>query len=124
MRLLLDTHVFLWWRSDSPNLRSEVKGAIANADSVLVSAASAWEVAIKLGLGKLRIPGPLEPAVEESGFIKLAVTFQHAAVVQTLPNHHHDPFDRMLIAQALVEGLTIVTHDRNFRSYQVPVLWT
>jgi PIN domain nuclease of toxin-antitoxin system len=124
VRLLLDTHVFLWWRERSPRLEEEALRAIAGADVVLVSAASAWEIAIKSALGKLRLPGPLEPAVEESGFSRLPIEFRHAAAVEALPPHHGDPFDRMLIAQALVEGLTLVTHDRHFDPYRVPVLWT
>lgn len=124
MRLLLDTHVFIWWRENNPLLKEEARRAIAEADLVLVSAASAWEIAIKMALGKLQVPGPVEQAVEDSGFGKLLVDFSHAAAVAGLPHHHADPFDRMLIAQAQVEGLTIVTHDRWFEPYRVPVLWT
>lgn len=124
MNLLLDTHAFLWWREESPRLRTEARRAIASADLVAVSAATAWEIAIKVSIGKLRIPGPVEPAVRDSGFSPLRVDFYHAAAVESLPHHHGDPFDRMLIAQALVEGLTVVTHDRKFEPYRVPVLWT
>lgn len=122
MRLLLDTHVFLWWREASERLRPDAVAAISEAEAVFVSAATAWEVAIKVALGKLRLPGPLEPAVEESRFDKLPITFAHAAAVAALSPHHKDPFDRMLIAQAVVEQLTIVTHDRRFRPYGVGVL--
>lgn len=122
MKLLLDTHVFLWWREASERIGSEVGHAISTADVVFVSAATAWEVAIKVALGKLRLPGPLEPAVEESRFDKLPITFAHAAAVAALSPHHRDPFDRMLIAQALVEQLTIVTHDRRFATYGIPTL--
>lgn len=125
MRLLLDTHTFIWWREDSRRLGDAARQAIVQADQVYVSAASAWEVAIKVALGKLRIPSPFEPAVEESRFTQLPVTFRHAAAVQELPLHHGDPFDRMLIAQAMVEGLTLVTHDRRFERYGVVVVvWT
>jgi len=124
VRLLLDTHVFLWWREDNPVLVREVRRSIAGADVVFVSAASAWEVAIKVRFGKLRIPGPFEGAVEQSRLSKLAVDFRHAAAAGALPDHHTDPFDRMLIAQARVEGLAIVTHDRAFAPYDVRVIWT
>ena len=123
MSLLLDTHVVLWWREDSPRLGKAVRDAISNTDLVYVSAASAWEVSIKRRLGKLRIPGPFEQAVDDSGFAKLAVEFAHAEQVADLPDHHADPFDRLLVAQAGVEGLTIVTHDRRFEPYGVPALW-
>lgn len=124
MRLLLDTHVFLWWNEDDPRLKDEARRAIRGADLVVVSAASAWETAIKTALGKLQIGVPFEDAVEINGFGKLPVEFRHAAAVMALPAHHGDPFDRMLIAQALTEGLTLVTHDRKFQPYGVPVLWT
>jgi PIN domain nuclease of toxin-antitoxin system len=91
---------------------------------VFVSAASAWEIAIKAALGKLRIPGTVEAGVEGSGFSRLPIDFRHAAAVADLPLHHADPFDRMLIAQARTEGLVIVTQDRQFEPYGVPVLWT
>lgn len=124
MRLLLDTHVFLWWREASPRLNEESVRTIGGADVVFVSSASAWEIAIKVALGKLTIPGPLEAAMEESAFEGLPIMFSHAAAVAALPPHHRDPFDRMLVAQALAEGLTIVTHDRRLEPYGVPVLWT
>jgi PIN domain nuclease of toxin-antitoxin system len=123
MRLLLDTHAFLWWCEDSPRLRAGVRTVIAQAELVFVSAASAWEVAIKASLGKLKLPGPLEEAVEQSQFSKLPITFRHAAAVAALPAHHGDPFDRMIIAQAQIEGLEIVTHDPRFKAYRTPVLW-
>ena len=82
-----------------------------------MSAASAWEVAIKIALGKLRIPGPFAAAVEASRFGELAITFRHAALAGALPAHHSDPFDRMLVAQAMSENLTLVTHDRAFSPY-------
>ena len=122
MKLLLDTHTVLWWRGEDPQLGRIARRAIASADVVLVSSASAWEVAIKMALGKLRVPGPFESGVEESGFTKLPITFAHAAAVATLPPHHTDPFDRMLIAQAIVEGCTLVTADLKFEPYNVPLL--
>lgn len=123
-RLLLDTHVFLWWRADSNRLKRPARRAIAAADIVFVSAASAWEAAIKAALGRLRIPASVESGVADSGFEKLAIAFSHAEIAGALPPHHADPFDRMLVAQARSEGLTLVTHDRRLEPYDVPILWT
>lgn len=122
--LLLDTHVFLWWRTASSRLGTEAREAIAGAEAVFVSAASAWEAAIKVGLGRLELPDRFEGGVEESGFEKLPVTFAHAEEAGALPHHHRDPFDRMLVAQARTEGLTFVTHDRKVESYGIEILWT
>ena len=121
MRLLLDTHVVLWWRLDSARLKRAVRQRIATADVVWVSAASGWEAAIKQGLGKLRLADSFPWMVEDSDFDELPVTLRHAEQVAALPPHHADPFDRMLIAQARVEGATIVTHDTQFERYDVPV---
>lgn len=122
-RLLLDTHVFLWWRANDPKLTESVRSAVSAADLVFVSVASAWEAAIKVALGKLDLPDTIEAGVIESGFEKLLITFVHAEAAARLPPHHSDPFDRMLIAQAQAEGLTLVTHDRRIEAYQVPILW-
>ncbi len=124
MKLLLDTQVFLWWRADPRRLDRQVERAITRAPVVYVSAASAWEAAIKTQLGKLRFPGSFGAAVLESEFAQLEVTFPHAEAVRDLPSHHNDPFDRILVAQATVEGLTLVTADRKLEPYRVPVLWT
>lgn len=123
MKLLLDTHVVLWWRLDSPRLKPRVRRPIGSADIVWVSAASGWEVAIKQALGKLRLGESFAEMVADSEFLELPVTLRHAESLATLPNHHSDPFDRMLIAQARADGATIVTHDRQFGPYGVPVLW-
>lgn len=123
-RLRLDTHVFLWWRVDSPRLREEARAAISRADLVYVFVASAWEVAIKMAFGKLELPAPLEQGVFDSGFERLAIAFSHAQALLGLPMHHRDPFDRMLVVQAQEEGLTLVTHDDQLRPYDVDVLWT
>ena len=123
MKLLLDTHVVLWWRLDSPRLKRGARDAIATADLVWVSAVSGWEVAIKQGLGKLRLADPFASMVEASEFGELPVTLQHAEQLATLVSHHTDPFDRMLVAQAQVEGATLVTHDRRFQPYDIPVVW-
>jgi PIN domain nuclease of toxin-antitoxin system len=122
VRLLLDTHVALWWHADDRRLRAAGRRAIAGAAEVWVSAASAWEVSIKVALGKLRPPGAFDEAVEASGFRQLPVTFRHAAGAGALPLRHRDPFDRMLVAQAQLEDLTLVTHDDVFDRYGVAVL--
>lgn len=122
-RLLLDTHIFLWWRGEPNRLPTQVRDGIATADMVFVSAASAWEAAIKASLGRLELPDTVEAGVLASGFEKLNVTFSHAEIAAGLPPHHRDPFDRMLIAQAKTEGLTLVTHDRQLEAYGVAILW-
>jgi PIN domain nuclease of toxin-antitoxin system len=122
--LLLDTHVFIWWRENNAKLGSDARREIASASLVFVSVASAWEAAIKVALGKLRLPESFEAGVVESRFDKLPIAFRHAAVVATLPHHHHDPFDRMLVAQAISERLTLITHDRRFTPYGIDVVWT
>jgi PIN domain nuclease of toxin-antitoxin system len=125
IRLLLDTHVFLWWCADSPRLGDDVRHAIAAPrNQVLVSAASAWEMAIKSALGRLHAPGDVESAVDANGFQKLEISFAHTARAGELPPRHGDPFDRMLVAQAEVEGLTLVTHDRRLEPYGLQILWT
>lgn len=123
MRLLLDTRAFLWWWADDKKLPAKTRSAIAGADVVLVSAASVWEMAIKTALGKLRFTGSCADAVESCGFERLAVEFERAEAVRALPPHHRDPFDRLLVAQAIVEGATLVTHDLALKSYGVATLW-
>jgi PIN domain nuclease of toxin-antitoxin system len=122
-RLLLDTHVFLWWRGEPARLSPAVRSRIASADVVFVSAASAWEAAIKAALGRLELPDTLEAGVLASGFERLPIAFSHAHRAGALPPHHGDPFDRMLVAQAQAEGLTLVTHDRLIEPYDVEILW-
>jgi PIN domain nuclease of toxin-antitoxin system len=122
MRLLLDTHVVLWWSERSRRLSSATRRLIAETDEVFVSAASEWEVSIKVALGKLKVPGPLMEVVSSSGFGALPITFAHADAVRRLPQVHTDPFDRMLVAQAVVEGLHIVSGDRVLAGYAVELL--
>ncbi|HEX7598462.1 MAG TPA: type II toxin-antitoxin system VapC family toxin [Polyangia bacterium] len=93
------------------------------ADTVLVSAVSAWEMTIKMSLGKLRFDGGIADAVEACGFERLDMRFEHAEAVRSLPSHHSDPFDRLLIAQVIGEGATFVTHDRAIANYLIPTLW-
>ncbi len=122
-RLLLDTHAFLWWLADAPELGDSARKAIADErNEVFVSAATGWEVAIKRAAGKLQAPDNLDAMVEESGFSHLPVTFFHGEQAGALPMHHRDPFDRMLIAQAQAEGLVIVTRDPYIQRYGVRTL--
>ena len=121
MTLLLDTHALLWWL-EGRELADDVSARIADPSTlVAVSAASIWEAAVKEALGKLSTPEPLGSAAVAEGFEPLAVTFEHADRVGRLPAHHRDPFDRMLVAQAQVEGLTIVTRDPAFDAYEGPI---
>lgn len=121
MNLLLGTHVLIWWDEGS-RLTAGARRAIREADDVYVSAASAWEVAIKTGLGRLAPSRTVEQAAAESGFLELPVTFRHAARVATLPPHHRDPFDRLLVAQAAEEGLVLVSRNPTFGPYGVPLV--
>ena len=119
MRLLLDTHALLWWLADE-GLVTEARDAIADpANLVAVSAVSAWEISIKKALGKLAAPDDLEQQVQQGGFLPLPISIAHAIAAGQLARHHEDPFDRMLIAQAFAEGLTIVTRDKRFADYGV-----
>lgn len=123
MRLLLDTHVLLWWLADDDGLSGAAAGAIADGDNeVVVSAATAWEISIKRGLGKLEAPDDVAGALAANDFRPLAIDIRHATLAGGLPPHHHDPFDRMLVAQAQSEGLTIVTGDARIGAYAVGVL--
>lgn len=123
MRLLLDTNALLWWFADDPALGSRARTAIADPqNSAFVSALSLAEIATKQSIGKLRAPFISDDLLDEQGMSPLAFTPRHGRKVVELPLHHRDPFDRMLIAQALEEGLTIVTSDERFRSYGVPLL--
>jgi PIN domain nuclease of toxin-antitoxin system len=121
VNLLLDTQVLIWW-DEGRRLTSEARRAIGEADDVYVSAASAWEIAIKTGLGRLKPSRTVEQAAAESGFLELPVTFRHAARVASLPPHHRDPFDRLLVAQATEEGLTLVSRNPAFGSYGITVV--
>jgi PIN domain nuclease of toxin-antitoxin system len=121
VNVLLDTHVLIWW-DEGRRIAAEARLAIEAADAVFVSAASAWEVAIKTALGRLRPTRTVEEAASDSGFLELPVTCRHAERVTGLPPHHRDPFDRMLVAQAAVEELTLVTRDPVFDLYGVALI--
>lgn len=123
MSFLLDTHILLWFLENDPKLSNQVRQVITNHKNLIfVSAISAWEISIKQSLGKLIAPSNLEEALRFSHLEVLAMTLVHGIKVADLPMHHKDPFDRMLIAQALVEGLTIITVDQKFKFYEVPLL--
>jgi PIN domain nuclease of toxin-antitoxin system len=124
MKLLLDTHVILWWQRDDRRLNKAARDAIAAADLVWVSAVSGWEVAIKSALGRLRLDDSFSALVIADDFTELALSLRHADALAGLPPHHTDPFDRVLIAQATVERATIVSHDRALAPYGVPMIWT
>lgn len=122
MSLLLDTQVVLWWLGDM-ELGADAVARIADKDTlVAVSAASVWEIEIKRSIGKLEAPHGISDAVTAAGFEPLAVDLAHAESAGALPLHHRDPFDRMLVAQAQIEGLTIVTRDPSFAAYDVATL--
>jgi PIN domain nuclease of toxin-antitoxin system len=124
VRLLLDTHALLWWLADD-GLTDQARDAVADQDNlVMVSAVSAWEISIKKALGKLTAPDDLEQQIDDGGFAPLPITIRHGIAAGELPRHHDDPFDRMLIAQAVAEGLTVVTHDKRFTDYDVAILPT
>jgi len=128
MRLLLDTHAFLWWVDGGERLSKRARAAIANPKhECLVSLVSCWEIAVKLSLGKLRLATPFQRFLPEqlaaNGFAPLPIDLRHVARVADLPFHHRDPFDRLLIAQALEEDLAIVSADAVFRKYGVKRVW-
>ena len=117
-RLLLDTHVLIWWLANDMELGPEAKAMIAEPRNVIaVSAASTWEISIKRALGKIVVPEDMDAIVEDEGFIKLPISLFHGEQAGSLPAYHRDPFDRMLIAQAQAEGLEIVTGDAKFAQY-------
>ncbi len=121
MTLLLDTHAFLWWLDDPQLLSKAARKAIGNGkNTVYISAAVAWEIAIKRSLGKLDAPDDLETAMVANRFLSLPVTISHALAVRTLADHHRDPFDRLLITQAKLEGFKLVSRDPHIPRYGVP----
>jgi PIN domain nuclease of toxin-antitoxin system len=120
--LLLDTHVVLWWLADDPHLSDELKERIDKEVEVFVSTATVWEVAIKQQLGKITAPDDLPERIRDSELPNLPIMPNHAIIASRLPLIHRDPFDRMLVAQAQAEQLSLVTRDRVLHDYDVPVL--
>ena len=124
---LLDTHAFFWFLSDDPKLPAHAKTTIESAQSVFISIAFFWEMAIKDSLGKLKLPASIPDLIsgcERNGFTVLPITAEHLALLKELPRIHGDPFDRLLICQATAENITLITTDENIAKYDVPVLWT
>ena len=123
MRLLLDTRTLLWWLDERPEISQEARLAIEDEDQdVFVSIATAWEIAIKQSLGRLEAPDDLPIQLDHHRFELLPITLSEVSTIARLPWLHRDPFDRMLVAQALTNGLTIVTRDRDIARYDVPIL--
>ena len=126
MNLLLDTHAFLWAIDNDPRLSPKAREVIINGNNVVfVSAATAWEISIKKGIGKLQVPnGDYLEELKVHRFTALDITTEHALAVENLPPHHKDPFDRILVAQAQLENLTLVTRDPRIKAYTVPIIET
>ena len=128
MKLLLDSHGFVWWRDQRHKLSPKALAEISNsANDIFLSVASVWELQIKISLGKFKLKGDLEAVLKDekqrNGLQILPVNLAHALYLKNLPLHHKDPFDRLLIAQAFVENLTLVSADPKFSAYQVNLLW-
>ena len=124
MRFLLDTHVLLWWRDASPLLSPRASAEIAAGENeVLVSVASLWEITIKRRLGKLAFADDFETVLREERFGLLGISFQHLRRLDTLPLLHRDPFDRLVIAQALAENVPILGNDQAFAAYGATLIW-
>ena len=123
MKLLLDTHALLWRLADSPRLGSEARARIADpASLVFVSAASVWEIAVKREAGRLVAPGDVSSWIDDNGFLPLSIDVEHAIAAAELPAHHRDPFDRLLVAQARIESLTLVAQDTEIARYDVSLI--
>jgi len=128
MRILLDTHALLWWLTDRPQLSERAREVIGNGENqVFVSAASGWEIAIKTRLGRLALPDAPERFIPEqlrlNAMLDLPISLHHALHIHSLPNHHRDSFDRILVAQSQLEGLPIVSADPVIAQYAVQVIW-
>jgi len=124
VQLIVDTHALIWWQRDDRRLSRDARRAIVAADVVWVSATAGFEVATKISQGKLRLDESFRALIAADDFTELPFTLKHAEELEHLPFHHKDPFDRILVAQARVEGATIVTHDRRLEPYGVPIIWT
>jgi PIN domain nuclease of toxin-antitoxin system len=122
MKLLLDTHVLLWALSDSPRLTPGLRAALGSAQSAYLSAVSVWEISIKRALGKLEAEDDIVAVARRAGCLPLSITWDHADRAGRLPPHHADPFDRLLIAQALCEGMVLATADAKLAKYGVALV--
>ncbi|GGX22447.1 type II toxin-antitoxin system VapC family toxin [Streptomyces chryseus] len=122
MKLLLDTHVVLWWLNASPELSTGLRDLLRTEPEVYISAATPWEIAIKHSLGKLDGTGNLAERARDLQFTPLPITAAHGVRAGRLPSHHQDPFDRILVAQAQMEDLTLVTRDKSIPQYDVQVM--
>ena len=123
MKLLLDTHIVLWWFENNPLLSAQARNAIGEGkNDVFVSAVSTWEMTIKKALKKLSFPDDIEERMRAHRFISLPITQAHTFAVGKLPRHHNDPFDRLPVAQADVEEMTLVTHDKQLQDYDITIL--
>ena len=128
MRLLLDTHVWIWWLTDPDRLSRPADSALSDPDNQLyLSPVSTWELMVKSAAGRVTVAGSVEALVDEaitaSGVHPLPIEHSHALLLRQLPAHHRDPFDRMLVAQAQLDGLTLVTADRQLSAYDIETLW-
>lgn len=123
MKYLLDTHILLQWLNNDRTLSHKISEIIANPDNIIfVSSVNTWEITIKKSLGKLEAPNDIEKAIEANDFQKLPITIEHSTYIANLPLYHKDPFDRLLIAQAIVEGLTLLTCDTQIPKYSVHII--
>lgn len=123
MKYLLDTHVFIWAMEDSKRLKKDIKNEISNSQNkIFVSVVTVWEISIKRSLKKLKTPFDIEASIKKAGLQIIPIQLTHALAVEKLPLHHKDPFDRILIAQSLVEGLTLITADEKIWKYNLPLL--
>jgi PIN domain nuclease of toxin-antitoxin system len=124
MRLLLDANAFVWWVASSPRLAATAQSVIADStNDIIVGVGAVWELTIKRALGKLHFPFDFETELRNENFAILPISFAHLRTLDGLPHHHGDPFDRLLIAQALAEGIPIATADGRFAAYGVQIIW-
>lgn len=123
MNLLLDTHILLWWLDNNEKLPEKYLKVISNSNNIcFISSATIWEISIKSALGKLEIPDNFTDILQDEGFSELPVSWKHAAMVRQLPFHHKDPFDRLIIAQTIVEDFTLLTVDKIIPQYCIKIL--
>ena len=123
MGYLLDTHTFIWWIQDNLNLSYKSKEVISNPNNLIfVSSVNTWEITIKKSLGKLNVTDNLENIILKCGFEVLPINIKHTLYIENLDKYHDDPFDRLLISQAIIENLTLITRDENIIKYKIPYI--